>query len=149
MIICFFYIFIWKYLYDWRFHCIALLHKFKLTRTRQMIDLEQVWYMYSIALPYCCDHAWRNMAYESSVASHWHWIVTHSAYTHTVLFWRFSDIIFLWFGVHQKYYLQPFNLIIFIYYNCILARINFISKMPRSAYEIKTKLTSNLPQWFL
>ena len=38
----FFYIFIWKYLYDWRFHCVALLHKLKLTRTRQIIDLEQV-----------------------------------------------------------------------------------------------------------
>ena len=146
MIICFFYIFIWKYLYDWRFHWIALLNKLKLTRTRQIIDLEQVWYMYSIALPYCCEHVWRNMAL---------WVVSrislslHSAYTHTVLLRRFSDITFLWFVVYQKYYLSPFNLIIFIYYNCILARTIFISKMPKSASEIRTKLTSNLPQWFL
>ena len=112
-------------------HCIALLHKLKLTWTRQIIDLEQVWYMYSIVLPYCCEHAWRNMAV---------WVVRRismslrSAYTHTVLFRKFFDIIFLWFVVCQKYYLLPFNLIIFIYYNCILARTIFINKMPRSAY---------------
>ena len=84
MIICFFYIFIWKYLYDWRFHCVALLHKLKLIRTRQIIDLEQVWYMYSIALPYCWEHAWRNMAVWV-VAWHTHGISLslHSAYTHT------------------------------------------------------------------
>ena len=84
----FFCILILKYLYDWRFQCIALLHKLKLTRTRQIIDLEQVWYMYSIVLPYCREHAWRNMAV---------WVVSrislslHSAYTHTAV-WVVSRI---------------------------------------------------------